>query len=35
MAFVEIPDLNNWEIGANIAELDRGHKNSTVFARAA
>ncbi|MBV9765071.1 MAG: efflux RND transporter periplasmic adaptor subunit [Acidobacteriaceae bacterium] len=25
MAVAEIPDLNNWEIGATIAELDRGH----------
>jgi multidrug efflux pump subunit AcrA (membrane-fusion protein) len=25
MAVAEIPDLNNWEIGAAIAELDRGH----------
>ncbi len=25
MAIVEIPDLHNWEVGANIAELDRGH----------
>jgi HlyD family secretion protein len=25
MAVAEIPDLNSWEIEANIAELDRGH----------
>jgi HlyD family secretion protein len=25
MAVAEIPDLNHWEIEANIAELDRGH----------
>lgn len=25
MAVAEIPDLNNWEIGATIGELDRGH----------
>jgi HlyD family secretion protein len=25
MAVAEIPDLNNWELGAKIAELDRGH----------
>ncbi|HWE00300.1 MAG TPA: efflux RND transporter periplasmic adaptor subunit [Bryobacteraceae bacterium] len=25
MAVAEIPDLKNWEVGANIAELDRGH----------
>jgi HlyD family secretion protein len=25
MAVAEIPDLANWEIAANIAELDRGH----------
>jgi hypothetical protein len=25
MAVAEIPDLNNWELGANIGELDRGH----------
>jgi HlyD family secretion protein len=25
MAVAEIPDLKNWEIAANIAELDRGH----------
>ncbi|HVW86326.1 MAG TPA: efflux RND transporter periplasmic adaptor subunit [Bryobacteraceae bacterium] len=25
MAVAEIPDLHNWEIGANIGELDRGH----------
>jgi multidrug efflux pump subunit AcrA (membrane-fusion protein) len=25
MAVAEIPDLRNWEVGANIGELDRGH----------
>ncbi len=25
MAIAEIPDLKNWELAANIAELDRGH----------
>jgi hypothetical protein len=25
MAVAEIPDLSNWEVGANIGELDRGH----------
>lgn len=25
MIVAEIPDLKNWEVGANIAELDRGH----------
>ena len=25
MAVAEIPDLKNWEVGANIGELDRGH----------
>ncbi|HVW08616.1 MAG TPA: efflux RND transporter periplasmic adaptor subunit [Bryobacteraceae bacterium] len=25
MAVAEIPDLKNWELAANIAELDRGH----------
>lgn len=25
MAVAEIPDLNSWEVGANIGELDRGH----------
>lgn len=25
MAVAEIPDLSNWELGANIGELDRGH----------
>jgi multidrug efflux pump subunit AcrA (membrane-fusion protein) len=25
MAVAQIPDLNNWELAANIAELDRGH----------
>jgi len=25
MAVAEIPDLKNWEVGASIAELDRGH----------
>jgi HlyD family secretion protein len=25
MAVAEIPDLKNWEVGATIAELDRGH----------
>ncbi len=25
MAVAEIPDLSNWEAGANIGELDRGH----------
>lgn len=25
MAVAEIPDLKNWEVGANISELDRGH----------
>ncbi len=25
MAVAEIPDLTNWEVGANIGELDRGH----------
>ena len=25
MAVAEIPDLKNWEIAANIGELDRGH----------
>jgi len=25
MAVAEIPDLNNWEVGASFGELDRGH----------
>jgi multidrug efflux pump subunit AcrA (membrane-fusion protein) len=25
MAVAEIPDLNNWELGAQLGELDRGH----------
>lgn len=25
MAVAEIPDLKNWEVGATVAELDRGH----------
>ena len=25
MAVAEIPDLNHWEVGANIGELDQGH----------
>lgn len=25
MAIAEIPDMNHWEVGANVGELDRGH----------
>ncbi len=36
MAVAEIPDLTNWEVGADIGELDRGHlapgQNVTVTA---
>jgi multidrug efflux pump subunit AcrA (membrane-fusion protein) len=28
MAVAEIPDLNNWELGAKVGELDRGHLSS-------
>jgi hypothetical protein len=28
MAVAQIPDLKNWEISANVGELDRGHLNA-------
>ena len=27
MAVAQIPDLKNWEVSANVGELDRGHLN--------